>query len=95
MITSGMTEGLKWVIPINTNQSPTYKFPVHQDKNHANKSKKFQKKKKKAHRKKKKKTEETHYGSFSEDARHNAISNHSLVRKKKFSSNVVNTQRKL
>lgn len=80
MITSGMTEGLKWVIPINTNRSPTYKFPVHQDKNHANKSKQLIKKKKKAQRKKK--TEETHYGSFSEDARHNAISNHSLVRKK-------------
>lgn len=52
MITSGMTEGLKWVISINTNRSPTYKFPVHQDKNHANKSKHSLKKKKKAHRKK-------------------------------------------
>lgn len=90
MITSGMTEGLKWVISINTNRSPTYKFPVHQDKNHANKSKHSLKKKKKLIEKNKQ-TEEAHYGSFSEDARHNAISNHSLVRKKKFSSNVVNT----
>jgi len=68
MITSGMTEGIKWVIPINTNQSLIYKFSVHQDKKHANKPKYLIKKKKK-------RTEATHYGSFSEDARHSKGSN--------------------
>lgn len=27
-----MAEGFKWLTPINTNQSLTYKYPVHQEK---------------------------------------------------------------